>query len=412
LKIRGRKKEMIVTPEGLKVFPEDVEKILNATPGVKDSAVIGRDRVHAVFILDPDINADEIVRAANQKLEDQQKIRSFSIWQGEELPRTQSTRKLRRAEIAQTIRNGAQPTAKHENPLLAILQKYAPGRTITPQTTLDELGLSSLDRVQLMLELEQARNSDLDESAFVPSATVADLEKPAPARPEPIHFPTYNRSLFARAIRRLALPFWLLPLARFWASIHVSGRENLASIHRPVIFASNHQSHFDVPVILAALPARFRYRLSTAMSKEFFDKHFYPQHSTWREWFTNSLNYWLSTFFFNTFPLPQRHSGAGQTIRYMGELNEQGWSVLIFPEGDRTDTGEILKFQPGVAMIASHLNTPVIPVRIIGVDRVLHKTWYWPRHHRVDVKFGRPLTLTGENFTALAAEVESAVRAL
>jgi len=236
--------------------------------------------------------------------------------------------------------------------------------------------------------------------------------KPAPARPEPIQFPTYNRTWFARAVRRLALPFWLLPLARIWAHIRVSGRENLTAIHRPVIFASNHQSHFDVPVILAAMPARFRYHVSTAMSKEFFDAHFYPEKFTRREWFTNSLNYWLSTFFFNTFPLPQYHSGAGQAIRYMGELVEQGSSILIFPEGDRTWHGEILKFQPGIGMIASHLDTPVVPVRIVGVDRVLHRTAWWPHMGRVEVRFGTPITLTGENFADLAARVEAAVRAL
>ncbi len=413
LRIRGRKKEMIVTPEGLKVFPEDVEKILNAIPGVRESAVIGTDRVHAVFVLDPNTSAEEIVRAANQKLEDQQKIRSFSIWPGEELPRTQSTRKLRRAEIAETIRKGAQAAQpKPESELAALLQKYAPGRVITPETTLDELGLSSLDRVQLMMELEQKRSADIDEGAFSSAATVAELSRPAPARAEPIDFPTYNRSRFARVMRRLALPFWLLPLTRIFAHIRVSGVENLATLNRPVIFASNHQSHFDVPVILASLPARLRYRVATAMSKEFFDAHFYPDRFTWREWFTNSLNYWLSTFFFAAFPIPQRHAGAGQTIRYMGEMVEQGWSILIFPEGDRTNAGEIHPFQPGVGMIAAHLETQVVPVRIVGLDRVLHKNAKWPRMGRVEVKFGPPLTLSGDNFAELAGYVEAAVRAL
>ncbi|HTS76671.1 MAG TPA: AMP-binding protein [Bryobacteraceae bacterium] len=413
LLIRGRKKEMIVTPEGLKVFPEDVEKVLNAMPGVRESAVIGKDRVHAVLVLDPGADANQIVRDANQKLEDAQRVRSVSLWPGDELPRTQSTRKLRRAEIAEAIRKGSSaPSGKSENDLVALVQKYAPGRTITPDTTLDELGLSSLERVQLMLELEEKRSADVDEGAFSAAVKVADLARPAPARAEPIPFPTYSRTLFARAARRLALPFWLLPLTRIFAHIRVSGRENLASIHRPVIFASNHQSFFDGPVILAALPARFRYRIATAMSKEFFDKHFFPERYSRREYFTNSLNYYLATFFFNTFPLPQHHAGAGQTIRYMGELIEQGWSILIFPEGDRTWHGEILPFQPGVGMIASRLETPVVPVRIVGVDKVLHRTAWWPRMRRVEVKFGAPIALSGENFAELASRVEAAVRAL
>jgi long-chain acyl-CoA synthetase len=413
LRIRGRKKEMIVTPEGLKVFPEDVEKILNATPGVRESAVIGTDRVHAVLVLDPDANADEIVRSANQRLEDQQKIRSVTIWPGDALPRTQSTRKLRRAEIAETIRKGPQAAQPEpENELAALLQKYAPGRVITAQTTLDELGLSSLDRVQLMMELEQKRSADVDESTFSAAVTVADLARPAPARVEPIQFPAYARSRFARAARRLALPYFLLPLARIFAHIRVSGVEHLGTLERPVIFASNHQSHFDVPVILASLPARLRYRVATAMSKEFFDPHFYPDRFSRRASFINSLYYRLSTFFFAAFPIPQRHAGAGQTIRYMGEMIDRGWSILIFPEGDRTDTGEIYPFQPGVGMIASRLHAAVVPVRIVGLDHLLHRSAKWPSMGRVEVKFGAPILLSGDDFAALAARVEAAVRRL
>ena len=87
LTIRGRKKETIVTPEGLNVFPEDVENVLNDIPGVRESAVVGKDRVHAVLVLEKGSNPDEIVRLANLKLGDYQKIRSFSTWRGDRLPR-------------------------------------------------------------------------------------------------------------------------------------------------------------------------------------------------------------------------------------------------------------------------------------------------------------------------------------
>jgi long-chain acyl-CoA synthetase len=413
LQIRGRKKEMIVTPEGLKVFPEDVEKILNQIPGVRESAVIGKARVQAVLVLEPGANADEVVRQANQKLEDHQRIRSVSVWTGDELPRTQTTRKLRRAEIADAIAKGhTESRAKPANELIALIEKYAPGRAITPETTFDELGLSSLERVQLMMELEQKLDTEIDERVFSSVNKVADLAHSTPAAPEPIVFPTYNRTRWARLVRRLSLPYFLLPLARIFAHIRVSGRENLDSLRGPVLFASNHQSHLDVPVILASLPARYRYRLATAMSKEFFDPHFFPERHTLRERFTNSLNYRLSTFVFNAFPLPQHHAGAGQTIRYMGDLVEEGWSILIFPEGDRTSTGALLPFQPGVGMIASHLGIPVVPIRIVGLDKVLNRDWKFPRFGRVEVRIGQPIRLEGEDFAALARKVEDAVVAL
>jgi long-chain acyl-CoA synthetase len=148
------------------------------------------------------------------------------------------------------------------------------------------------------------------------------------------------------------------------------------------------------------------------MSKEFFDAHFHPQRHRPGERFTNSLNYLLSTLFFNAFPIPQRETGAGQSIRYMGELTEGGYSILIFPEGDRTRAGEIRTFQPGVGMIASHLHVPVVPIRIKGLEKVLHRDAKFPRMGRVEVAIGEPMLLQGAAFGALAAQVEEAVKKL
>ena len=103
-------------------------------------------------------------------------------------------------------------------------------------------------------------------------------------------------------------------------------------------------------------------------------------------WFTNSLNYYLAALFFNAFPLPQREAGARQTLRYIGDVLEDGFSVLIFPEGERTDAGEIRRFRPGIGMIASRLDVPVVPVRLEGLDRVLHHTW---QHGEAGPRAGR-----------------------
>src|SRR5207247_8662549 len=94
---RGRKKEMIVTPEGLNVFPEDVERVLNRASGVRDSAVVGlpiggEERVHAVLVLEPGTNADDVVREANAQLDDDQKIRRAMEWTDDKLARTDCKR--------------------------------------------------------------------------------------------------------------------------------------------------------------------------------------------------------------------------------------------------------------------------------------------------------------------------------
>jgi long-chain acyl-CoA synthetase len=165
-------------------------------------------------------------------------------------------------------------------------------------------------------------------------------------------------------------------------------------------------------MILAALPARLRYRVAPAMAKEFFKPHFFPEQYGRLAWFTNSLNYYLASLFFNAFPLPQREAGARQTLRYIGDILEDGFSVLIFPEGRRTDDGQIDRFRPGIGMIGSRLGVPVVPVRIEGLDKVLHQSWRMARPGRIRIAFGAPLKLAGDDYEALARQVEDAVRQL
>ncbi len=121
LLIKGRKKEMIVTPQGLNVFPEDVERALLAQPGVKDAGVVGlpvggEERIHAVLALDPGASADAIVRGANARLEDHQRVWSTSIWPGDALPRTEGTQKLKRRDLQRWAAGGA--TRHHRVPAL------------------------------------------------------------------------------------------------------------------------------------------------------------------------------------------------------------------------------------------------------------------------------------------------------
>ncbi len=420
LRILGRKKELIVSPDGLNVFPEDVERALNALPGVRESAVVAakngaRESVHAVLVLDDPVNADAVVTAANANLEPHQRIRGFSVWPETLLPRTAGTGKLKRGEIAAWVSGAGYPAAAGSS-VEDIVRKYAPGRQIGAATSLDDLGLGSLDRIQLMLELEQRTGAAVDESLFAGARTVADLARAQPAAASSsdgvFEFPEWSRGRLARAVRRIALPGLILPLARVFTWLCVEGLENLNGIDGPVIFASNHQSHFDVPGILLVLPARWRYRIAPAMSKEFFNAHFHPARYSRAERFTSGLNYNLAALVFNGFPLPQREAGARDALRYAADLAADGYSILIFPEGKRTDKGELLPFQPGVGMLASRLRLPVVPVRLEGLERVLHKDAKFPTPGRARIKFGPPLRLKGDEYAALAKKIEDAVQTL
>jgi len=432
LRIRGRKKEMIVTPDGLNVYPDDVERVLNGVPGVRESAVVGApvgissgERVQAVLVLEPGADIDAIVGQANSVLADHQRIRAAALWPGGELPRTDGTRKLRRRELKDWVSGQVPPPQRSgASGAAQVLERFAPGRDLGPETTIEGLGLSSLERIELMMTLEETFQVTVDEVSFAGARTVADLDallKPLAAAPptgvQAVHpasegFPSWTRRAPARAARRFSLPTWILPPARFFMRTTVRGLENLERIEGPVIFAANHQSHLDTLAILDVLPPRWRYRVAPAMLKEFFKAHFHPEQFRLRARLTSSANYYLASMFFNAFPLPQRELGAWQALRYIGGIVDEGYSILIFPEGKRTDHGEIIGFQPGVGMIASRLGMPVIPVRLSGLDRILHHTWTRPKRGRAEVVFGEPILLTGNDYAQLAAQVEAAVRHL
>ena len=80
-----------------------------------------------------------------------------------------------------------------------------------------------------------------------------------------------------------------------------------------------------------------------------------------------------ASLFFNAFPLPQREAGARETLRYIGEVLGDGWSVLIFPEGKRPRPARSTGSAPGIGMIGARLGLPVVPVRLVGLDQVLHQ---------------------------------------
>ena len=441
LTIKGRKKEMIVRADGMNVFPEDVERVLNAQSGVIESAVVaipdhtGGEQPFAVLRLEPLADANDILRAANRALEPHQRVFS-AVRYDFPFPRTESTQKLRRGELQKYALGTGLPqktrgaTASVEE----IVSSFLGGRTITRGMKFDELGLGSLDRMQILARIEETFHTSIDEGAFAAASTVgevADLVAPLDApgltaaleraiasdtpRPEPvptIPFPDWNQSAPLRALRRVSLPTWVLAISRPWMKLTVEGLENLEGLDHPVIFAPNHQSHIDTPAMLQALPSKWRYRASPAMAKEWFKAHFFPKDYPVAARVRNTAAYLGATIFYNCFPIPQYEGGTRQTIRYIGRLFDQKRSLIIFPEGKRTDYGEIGPFRPGVGLIASKLGVPVVPVRIEGLDKVLHLSWSWPRRGPGRITFGKPMYLEGDDYRALASQVRDAVIAL
>ena len=171
LQLLGRKKEVIVTAEGLNVYPQDVESVLDQDPRVRESAIVaqerdGRSEVHAVLVLAENVDESklpDIVASANQNLEGFQHIRSWSLWPDRSLPRT-SNGKLKRAMIAAGIGSRADSTPSRGNLAADLVSGL---RRDEGELRLDaDLALSSLERVELMVELEQKTGVMVDETAF------------------------------------------------------------------------------------------------------------------------------------------------------------------------------------------------------------------------------------------------------
>ena len=139
------------------------------------------------------------------------------------------------------------------------------------------------------------------------------------------------------------------------------------------------------------------------MAKEFFQAHFFRARSAERNGSRTALNYYLSCQFFNAFPLPQREAGTRQTLRYIGEVARRR---LLDPDlsGGQAHEDAIGPFRPGIGMIGARLGVPVVPVRIEGLDKVLHPKYEMADAGPVRVAFGAPMRLTGDDYAGFGQE--------
>jgi long-chain acyl-CoA synthetase len=424
LYFKGRSKNVIVTPAGLKVYPEDLEQALRQRPEVRDCVVFGVARggnaeACAVLLLRNGASGAGVVAAANQSLADYQKIRCWLAWPDEDFPRTPTQkpkldviRRIAEAQLsAEAGAASAEPAAVAASSTLADLITGVAGHKVQlrPGAHLEnDLNLSSLERVELMAALENRYQVDLSDREFSQVNTVADLEnllKKSAPEPEKLDYP-YSR--WAQRwpitwIRVLAYHLVTLPYIMVMARPKVIGRERLKHFRGPALIVSNHIAQIDIGFLMAALPMRLRNHLAVAMQGEMLRSMRHPPKEMfflrrWRE----QLRYALIATFFNVFSLPQR-AKYRESFRFAGEMADQGYSVVIFPEGKRTETGEMSPFRSGIGLLATQLNLPVIPMRIDGLFpfRVAKKHYAPPG--AVQVRIGSPI-----NFDANAQPEEIA----
>jgi long-chain acyl-CoA synthetase len=427
LYFKGRKKEVIVTPGGLNIYPEDLEAALRLQPEVRDCVVVGIERGGnaepcAVVILRDETGARPVVERANQSLAEFQRIRMWVQWPQEDFPRT-NTQKPRRNVITefaarQILQTGGKVVAS-ESPISELIGRIT-GRSVnelSAEAALDsDLGLSSLDRVELISALEDRYQVDLSEIHLSAARTVGDVERMLSGQARPraqYHYPGWVLRWPVTWLRSLAHYLLMRPAMILLGWPGIEGRENLRGWNGPLLVVCNHISDVDLGFVQAALPARLRNRIATATRGEALEALRSPAAS--RGFFGRLYDraQWLpGVSLLNLFPLP-REAGFRQSFTYVGQAVDRGYSVLVFPEGRHTVDGKINTFRAGIGLLANNLGIPALPMRIVGLFEVKQagRKFAWPGE--IQVRIGRPMKFAeGSDPAQIAQELQNAVEAL
>ena len=379
LRFRGRKKNVIVTSSGLNIYPEDLEAALARQAGVKAAAVIESDagqgpEPRAVLVMHHDAAAAAAIETANRELAEFQQIRRWSVWPDPDFPRT-TTGKILKREVVRRMA----------------------AETTTSQA---DLNLDSLGRVQLQAQLEQQYGIALDDTALQNVTTQDDVRRiveqasAAPKAPAGVqhfywHWPWNPAMQFVRA---LFLELVALPLTRLLAKPKVI-RHVSRWPDSPALIVCNHLTSYDAPFILYALPGKIRRHVAIAMAGEMLLD--YRKGRNQGNWYLNLLTpfaYWLITGLFDVFPLPQ-FSGFRRSFQHAGEAMDRDYSVIVFPEGRRSDDGKLQPFKVGAGLLWKSLGTEAIPVCIHGLGELKVSGERWFRSGKITVSVGEPLRL-------------------
>jgi long-chain acyl-CoA synthetase len=176
---------------------------------------------------------------------------------------------------------------------------------------------------------------------------------------------------------------------------------------------ANHLTAYDGALISGRLPwARMR-KMAIAMSGELLREYQHPAaHLPWFQRLSLRVQYILLLLAYQVFPLP-RTSGVRQAFHHAGRLADAGYSVLVFPEGRRSESGQLLPFQPGAGLLAHDLHLPVIPIHIDGLHELRQQSRHRARPGELTLHLGPPLSFDDSTSAAAATEaIEQAVRRL
>ena len=447
--LTGRKKEVIVLSNGKNVYPEEIETHYLKSPFIKEIAVLGlegkpgeeRDRLHAVIVPNFDtlrqrkvVNAKEVIRfdieGLSQEIASTKRISSYEIWQ-DDLPRT-TTRKIKRFEVEKRVRANQSRAAADDSDLpaekpltsdeaawleqpdvqrgLKIVRDASQSgpssmrpslnsgpSSMRPSLNLElDLGLDSMQRVEVLSRLEDELGGNVEESQLAGIYTVRDLvdavlQSAASGEGKPRAAFAGWKAILAEnpddpEVLALAHPsrlndtFWFIIsriaqiVARDRFNLKVTGIEKLPK-SGAYILSSNHQSYLDPLILASVLPEDIFRRTFAVGTSEIFGEGFMRR-------VARSLKTVVVDPDANL--VPAMRAGAFGL--------RQGLALILYPEGERSIDGIPRIFKKGAAILSIHMQVPIVPVAIEGFYEAWPRNQSFQKFAPLKMAFGDPIS--------------------
>ena len=407
LVLKGRKKNIILSSSGLNVHPEDIEQVLLQQLEVKDCCVLGIERAGVTTITavvlpkTPSLHKASLLQTINKALAPHQQVQDLVLWREQDFPRTTSLKIKRQEVLAKLDKQKTLPTPPTtSNKLYALLAQvtHQPLSKIREHAFLTkDLQLDSLRRVELLSALEDEYGVDIEESSITDKTKVKDIEQLLKTAQKNNHVPLIKEWQLSSPVifLRMCLQSLLFPLISIFTPLRVKG---ILHLEKPSILVCNHTSHFDTFTILRTLPFSLRRKVTVAAAADYF--------------FSNWFFSFLSRLILNAYPF-SRTSNVKKSLEATGELLDNGYSILIYPEGTRTVTGHMNPFKVGIGLLASQMQVPLIPLRLDGLFQVLPKNASVPRRSKVTLRIGAPFSVRQtDSYLFITKHIEQQVKAL
>lgn len=423
LYITGRSKELIVLPNGKNVQPYEIEfKIEHYDQYVKEAAVVQDGQLlRAIIVPQPAWAADlsdeeveetlkrEVLEPYNLTVVNYKKLMSLFVYRGD-LPRTKLD-KLQRFKLTEIINAGVHTAPKEKQYVEPAFEEYRVIKqyirqekkcAVRPTDHLEtDLAFDSLDKIGLQGFIEQTFGMELPLDRMTTFRNITELAEYVSDYKTRIEFEKTDwHSILQESSANVKLPgtsYLGVLITKFcrWAFKHyfnfkMIGRENIPA-NGPFILAANHESYLDGMFVMSAVPNKL-IRHTYFVAKE---KHV-----------TRPATVYLASKL-NVIVLHM--SNLKSSIQQLGEVLKRGESIIIFPEGTRTETGKLGEFKKTFAILSVELGVPVIPVTIDGAYEAMPKHQKMPSCGNVSVTIHKPILPAGLDYDQLCDSTKNAV---